>query len=59
MHKNCVLDDGQSKSCSAHFAASSLVYAIEAFEEPWQMFWGNAHAIVTKRNATCRFPLGP
>ena len=48
MQQYCVLYDGESESCSSHLAASSFVYAVEAFEESFEVFVWHTRSVVGK-----------
>ena len=51
MHLDEVLDDGEAESSAAERTAARFVHAIEAFEEMWQMFSGNADTEVCHSDA--------
>jgi hypothetical protein len=41
-----VLDDGQPEASAPDFAAAAGVHPVEAFEEPGQVLFGDAHPLV-------------
>jgi hypothetical protein len=46
MRLSNVFDDRQTQARSAHIAAAGFVYPVEALEEPRQMLFSNADAMV-------------
>ena len=46
MEENGMLYDGKSKAGAAQFARATLVYAIKAFEQSWQMLLADTGAVV-------------
>ena len=46
MRPGNMFDNGKLQTRAAHCAAAGLVHAVKPLEQPRQMFFGNAHALI-------------
>ena len=53
MQEDGILHDSQTKTCAANAATATLVDAVETFEDAGQMFFSDAHAVVSE----CECPM--